>query len=67
MPSTSVKQHNFMEMIAHDPEKAKELGVPQSVGHDFVAADKGRHFFGSNKKRKMRDPVKMAQMLMEMK
>ena len=31
-----------MEMIAHDPKKAKQLGVPQSVGKDFVAADKGK-------------------------
>ena len=44
MPSTSKKQHNFMEMIAHDPKKAKQVGVPQSVGKDFVAADKGKKF-----------------------
>ena len=44
MPSTSKKQHNFMEMIAHDPKKAKQLGIKQSVGKDFVAADKGKKF-----------------------
>jgi hypothetical protein len=44
MPSTSKKQHNFMEMIAHDPKKAKQLGVAQSVGKEFVAADKGKKF-----------------------
>jgi hypothetical protein len=44
MPSTSKKQHNFMEMIAHDPKMAKKVGVPQSVGKDFVAADKGKKF-----------------------
>jgi hypothetical protein len=44
MPSTSKKQHNFMEMIAHDPKKAKQLNVPQSVGKEFVAADKGKKF-----------------------
>ena len=33
-----------MEMIAHDPKKAKQLGVAQSVGKDFVAADKGKKF-----------------------
>lgn len=42
MPSTSQAQHNFMEMVAHDPKKAKAAGVPVSVGQDFVAADKGR-------------------------
>lgn len=44
MPSTSAKQHRFMEMIAHDPKKAKQLGIKQSVGQDFVAADKGKKF-----------------------
>jgi hypothetical protein len=44
MPSTSKKQHNFMEAIAHNPAFAKKVGVPQSVGQDFSAADKGRKF-----------------------
>jgi hypothetical protein len=39
MPSTSNRQHNFMEMVAHDPAAAKRVGVPQSVGQDFVKAD----------------------------
>jgi hypothetical protein len=44
MPSSSKKQHNFMEAIAHSPSFAKKVGVPQSVGKDFSAADKGRKF-----------------------
>lgn len=44
MPSTSKKQHNFMEAIAHNPSFAKKVGVPQSVGSDFAQADKGRKF-----------------------
>ena len=44
MPSTSKKQHNFMEAIANSPSFAKKVGVPQSVGKDFSAADKGRKF-----------------------
>lgn len=40
MPSTSAKQHRFMEAIAHSPEFAKKAGVPQKVGKDFAAADK---------------------------
>lgn len=39
MPSVSQRQHNFMEMVAHDPAAAKRVGVPQSVGQDFVKAD----------------------------
>ena len=44
MPSSSKKQHNFMEAIAHSPSFAKKVGVPQSVGKDFSNADKGRKF-----------------------
>jgi hypothetical protein len=44
MPSTSKKQHNFMEAIAHNAAFAKKVGVPQSVGKDFSAADKGKKF-----------------------
>lgn len=44
MPSTSKKQHNFMAAIANNPAFAKKVGVPQSVGKDFTAADKGKKF-----------------------
>lgn len=44
MPSSSKKQHNFMEAVAHSPAFAKKAGVPQSVGQDFSTADKGRKF-----------------------
>ena len=44
MPSTSKKQHRFMEAVAHNPSFAKKVGVPQSVGADFSAADKGKKF-----------------------
>ena len=44
MPSTSAKQHRFMEAIAHSPSFAKKVGVKQSVGKDFAAADKGKTF-----------------------
>jgi transposase len=39
MPSTSKKQHRFMEAIAHSPSIAKKAGVPVSVGKDFARAD----------------------------
>ena len=44
MPSTSKKQHNFMEAIAHNKAFAKKVGVPQSVGQEFSKADKGKTF-----------------------
>jgi hypothetical protein len=33
-----------MEAIAHNPSFAKKVGVKQSVGKDFAAADKGKTF-----------------------
>jgi len=44
MPSTSLRQHKFMEAVAHNPAFAKKAGVPQSVGQDFAQADKGKSF-----------------------
>ena len=44
MPSTSAKQHRFMEAVAHNPSFAKKVGVPQSVGQEFSKADTGRTF-----------------------
>lgn len=44
MPSVSSKQHNFMAAIANSPSFAKKVGISQSVGSDFVKADKGKTF-----------------------
>ena len=44
MPSVSGKQHRFMAAVANNPAFAKKAGVPQSVGKEFVQADKGRKF-----------------------
>ena len=44
MPSVSKKQHNLMAMVANDPAAAKRVGIPQSVGEEFMKADKGRKF-----------------------
>lgn len=42
MPSHSPAQMRFMNIIAHSPEFAKKVGVPQSVGEDFHEADKAK-------------------------
>jgi hypothetical protein len=44
MPSKSKAQHNLMAMVANDPAAAKRVGVPQSVGKEFMKADKGKRF-----------------------
>ena len=44
MPSVSKKQHNLMAMVANDPAAAKRMGISQSVGAEFMKADKGRKF-----------------------
>lgn len=54
MPSTSAKQHRFMEAVAHNSAFAKKAGVPQSVGKDFAEADKGKKFAAPKKSRSER-------------
>jgi hypothetical protein len=48
MPSQTKKQHN--------PKFAKKAGVPQSVGKEFLSADKGKKFAGGGI---MKDKMKM--------
>jgi hypothetical protein len=43
MPSTSLAQHRFMEMIAHGGKPSGGDGPSASVAKDFVAADKGKN------------------------
>ena len=63
MPSTSKKQHKFMEAVAHNPSFAKEVGVPQSVGKDFSNADKGKTFKRGGDMATKMDPKMMAMMM----
>jgi hypothetical protein len=44
MPSKSKKQHNLMALVANDPKAAKRIGIPKSVGEEFMKADKGKKF-----------------------
>jgi len=44
VPSVSKKQHNLMAAVAHNPAFAKKVGISQSVGKEFAAADKGKTF-----------------------
>lgn len=62
MPSTSKKQHNFMEAVANNPSFAKKVGVPQSVGKDFSNADKGKTFKRGGEMATKMDPKMMAMM-----
>jgi len=47
VPSVSKKQHNFMAAVSKNPEFAKKAGVPQSVGEDYIKADKRKSFSGN--------------------
>lgn len=42
MPSVSDKQKRFMQAVAHSPKFAHKVGVSQTVGKDFAAADKAK-------------------------
>jgi len=49
-----------MEAIAHSSKFAKKVGVPQSVGKDFAAADKGKTFKkGGGMKSDMKEDMAM--------
>jgi hypothetical protein len=37
MPYKSKKQEKLMKAVAHSPEFAKKVGIPQSVGQKFEA------------------------------
>ena len=63
MPSSSKKQHRFMEAIAHNPGFAKKVGIPQSVGKDFSNADKGKTFSKGGDMATKMDPRMMAMMM----
>lgn len=49
MPATSAKQKRFMDAAAHNPEFAKEAGVPVDVAKEFSKASKGRKFGGNTR------------------
>jgi hypothetical protein len=60
MPSVSKKQHNLMAAVAKNPAFAKKVGIKQSVGQDFLAADKGKKFKGGGMaKSDMKEDTKM--------
>jgi hypothetical protein len=40
MPSKSPEQKRLMQAVAHSPKFAKKVGIPVSVGKEFVKADK---------------------------
>ena len=46
MPSVSAKQHRLMAAVASNPAVAKKTNIPQSVGKEFMEADKGKKFQG---------------------
>ena len=56
MPSASQKQHNLMAAVANNPAFAKKTGIPQSVGEEFVKADKGKKFGSRADLQKVNEP-----------
>lgn len=58
MPSSSKRQHNLMALVANNPAASKRLGIPQSVGKDFVEADKGRKFARGGEMKESKEMMK---------
>ena len=60
MPSKSKAQHNLMAAVAKNPAFAKKVGIKQSVGEEFLQADKGKKFKGGGMaKSDMKEDTKM--------
>ena len=50
MPSKSPAQKRLMQAVAHSPEFADKVGIPQSVGREFYEADKRKSRRGAIKR-----------------
>jgi hypothetical protein len=50
MPSKSPAQKRLMNAVAHSPAFAKKVGIPQSVGVEFAAADHARALHAKGEK-----------------
>ena len=58
MPSVSAKQHRLMAAVAENPAVAKKTKIPQSVGKEFMQADKGKTFKGGGEMKESKEMVK---------
>ena len=58
MPSVSAKQHRLMAAVASNPAVAKKTKIPQSVGKEFMEADKGKKFKGGGEMKESKEMVK---------
>jgi hypothetical protein len=59
VPSKSDKQKRLMAAVANNPEFAKKVGIPQSVGKEFEREDK-KMDCGSKRKMKKGGMMKYA-------
>jgi hypothetical protein len=58
MPSVSAKQHRLMAAVATNPAVAKKTKIPQSVGKEFMEADRGKKFKGGGEMKESKEMVK---------
>ena len=58
MPSVSGKQHRLMAAVATNPAVAKKTKIPQSVGKEFMEADRGKKFKGGGEMKESKAMVK---------
>lgn len=59
MPSKSKKQHNLMVAVANNPQFAKKVGIPQTVGEDYAEADKRMKKYKAGGMHRMSDGTMM--------
>ena len=57
MPSKSPEQERLMAAVAHNPNFAKKVGIPQSVGQEFNAADKAKASVRALRRKRAQPPT----------
>lgn len=50
MPSVSKAQHRLMQAVAKNPDFAKQVGISQKVGKEFMREDKKQGKYQGKKK-----------------
>lgn len=50
MPSTTKKQHNYMEAVAHGMKPKGKNGPSKKVAKEYVAADRAKKLYPSQGK-----------------
>jgi hypothetical protein len=58
MPAKSAAQYRLMQAVAHNPQVAKQTGIPQSVGQEYAAATPSPGKLPAHKRKMMAEALR---------